>query len=63
VKRKPLRKPKKRLSKRIGTGVVATAEIMSRPKFLRNLKLGWHLFIDLNKPGWRQFFITGNFYF
>lgn len=41
--------PKKRLSKKIETGVIATVEIMSRPKFLRNLKLGWHLFIDFRK--------------
>lgn len=41
--------PKKMRSRKTETGVVATVEIMSRPKFLRNLKLGWHLFIDFQK--------------
>jgi len=47
VKKKRLRTPKKKLSKKIKTGVIATAELMSRPKFLSNLKFGWHLFIEL----------------
>ena len=42
-----LRTPKKKRNKKTGTGVVATVEIMSRPKFLRNLNLGWHLLIEI----------------
>ena len=38
MKKKLLHKPKKRLSKEIETGVIATLEIMSRPNFLKVCK-------------------------
>ena len=55
VRKRRLRMPRKRLSKKIEKGVIATVELMSLPKFLRNLKLGLHLFFDLHIFQLRQF--------
>ncbi|MBC8283866.1 MAG: hypothetical protein H8E32_08645 [Nitrospinae bacterium] len=56
MRKKRLRTPKKRRSKKTKTGVIATVEIMSRPKFLRNLKFGWHLLVEMHEARQRQFF-------
>jgi len=38
---------KKRRNKEIRKEEITNGELMSRPKFLKNLKLGWHLLSDI----------------